>query len=133
MQSAMAWWISRLTMRSSAFVSLGQEGAYAEKIAVKAAIIAKKPEGLSHVNAAALALTGLTAINAVEETLKLQPSETILIQGGAGGVASFAIQFAKHIGAHVITTTSAANRDYVVPTSEPMKSSTTTRKTSPRL
>jgi NADPH:quinone reductase-like Zn-dependent oxidoreductase len=43
----------------------GQEGAYAEKIAVKAAIIAKKPEGLSHVNAAALALTGLTAISAV--------------------------------------------------------------------
>jgi NADPH:quinone reductase-like Zn-dependent oxidoreductase len=73
----------------------GQEGAYAEKIAVKAAIIAKKPEGLSHVNAAALALTGLTAISVVEETLKLQPGETILIQGGAGGVASFAIQFAK--------------------------------------
>ena len=91
----------------------GQEGAYAEKIAVKAAIIAKKPEGLSHVNAAALALTGLTAISAVEETLKLQPGETILIQGGAGGVAGFAIQFAKHIGARVITTTSAANRDYV--------------------
>jgi NADPH:quinone reductase-like Zn-dependent oxidoreductase len=91
----------------------GQEGAYAEKIAVKAAIIAKKPEGLSHVNAAALALTGLTAISAVEETLKLQPGETISIQGGAGGVASFAIQFAKHIGARVITTTSAANRDYV--------------------
>src|ERR1017187_7483285 len=91
----------------------GQEGAYAEKIAVKAAIVAKKPDGLSHVNAAALALTGLTAISAVEETLKLQPGETILIQGGAGGVASFAIQFAKQIGARVITTTSAANRDYV--------------------
>jgi NADPH:quinone reductase-like Zn-dependent oxidoreductase len=45
--------------------------------------------------------------------LKLQPSETILIQGGAGGVASFAVQLAKHIGARVITTTSAANRDYV--------------------
>ena len=91
----------------------GQEGAYAEKIAVKATIVAKKPDGLSHVNAAALALTGLTAISAVEETLKLQPGETILVQGGAGGVASFAIQFAKHIGARVITTTSAANRDYV--------------------
>ena len=91
----------------------GQEGAYAEKIAVKATIVAKKPDGLSHVNAAALALTGLTAISAVEETLKLQPGETILIQGGAGGVASFAIQFAKHIGARVITTASAANRDYV--------------------
>jgi NADPH:quinone reductase-like Zn-dependent oxidoreductase len=91
----------------------GKEGTYAEKIAVKAAIVAKKPEGLSHVNAAALALTGLTAINSIEDTLKLQPGETILIQGGAGGVAGFAIQFAKHIGARVITTTSAANRDYV--------------------
>jgi len=91
----------------------GQEGAHAEKVAVKAAIIAKKPEGLSHINAAALALTGLTALVSVEDTLKLQPGETILIQGGAGGVASFAIQLAKHIGARVITTTSAANLDYV--------------------
>jgi NADPH:quinone reductase-like Zn-dependent oxidoreductase len=91
----------------------GQEGAYAEKIAVKAAIVAKKPEGLSHVNAAALALTGLTAMSAIEDTLKLQPGETILIQGGAGGVASFAIQLAKHIGARVITTASAANHAYL--------------------
>jgi len=91
----------------------GQEGAHAEKVAVKAAIIAKKPEGLSHINAAALALTGLTALVSIEDTLKLQPGETILIQGGAGGVASFAIQLAKHIGARVITTTSAANLDYV--------------------
>ena len=91
----------------------GQEGAYAEKIAVKAAIVAKKPGGLSHVDAAALALTGLTAMSAIEDTLKLQPGETILIQGGAGGVASFAIQLAKHIGARVITTASAANHEYV--------------------
>src|SRR5437667_7120635 len=91
----------------------GQEGAYAEKIAVKAAIIAKKPDGLSHVNAAALALTGLTAMSAVEDTLKLQPGETILIQGGAGGVASFAIQLAKHICARVITTASEAKHDNV--------------------
>jgi NADPH:quinone reductase-like Zn-dependent oxidoreductase len=91
----------------------GQEGAYAEKIAVKAAIIAKKPSRLSHVEAAALALTGLTALCTVEDTLKLKRGETILIQGGAGGVASFAIQLAKHIGARVITTTSAANIDYV--------------------
>ena len=52
-------------------------------------------------------------INAVEDTLKLKRGETILIQGGAGGVASFAIQFAKHIGARVISTASAANVDYV--------------------
>jgi NADPH:quinone reductase-like Zn-dependent oxidoreductase len=92
---------------------VGQEGAYAEKIAVKAAILAKKPDALSHVDAAALALTGLTALCAIEDTLQLRRGETILIQGGAGGVASFAIQLAKHIGAHVITTTRAANRDYV--------------------
>jgi NADPH:quinone reductase-like Zn-dependent oxidoreductase len=91
----------------------GQEGAYAEKIAVKAPIVAKKPDSLSHVNAAALALTGLTALSAIEDTLRLKPGETILIQGGAGGVAGFAIQLAKHIGARVITTASAANHDYV--------------------
>ena len=91
----------------------GQEGAYAEKIAVKAAIVAKKPAELSHADAAALALTGLTALSAIEDTLKLQRGETILIQGGAGGVASFAIQLAKHIGARVITTASAANHAYV--------------------
>ena len=92
---------------------VGQEGAYAEKIAIKAAIVAKKPDSLSHVDAAALALAGLTAICTVEDTLKLKAGETILIQGGAGGVASFAIQLAKHLGARVITTASAANHDYL--------------------
>jgi len=91
----------------------GQEGAYAEKIAVKASIVARKPDTLSHVDAASMALTGVTAISAIEANLKLQRGETILIQGGAGGVASFAIQLAKYIGAHVITTTSVANLGYV--------------------
>jgi NADPH:quinone reductase-like Zn-dependent oxidoreductase len=91
----------------------GREGAYAEKLAITAAIIAKKPDALSPVDAAAMALTGLTALISIETTLKLQRGETILIQGGAGGVASVAIQLAKHIGARVITTTSAANMDYV--------------------
>jgi NADPH:quinone reductase-like Zn-dependent oxidoreductase len=91
----------------------GKEGAYAEKVAIKAPLVAKKPASLSDVDAAALALTGLTAIRSIEDTLKLQRGEKILIQGGAGGVASLAIQLAKHIGAHVITTTSTANIDYV--------------------
>src|SRR5204863_3071759 len=91
----------------------GKEGTYCEKIAIGATLIAEKPDNLSHINAAALALTGLTAINSVEDTLKLERGETILIQGGAGGVAGFAIQFAKYLGARVITTTSAANIDYV--------------------
>jgi NADPH:quinone reductase-like Zn-dependent oxidoreductase len=91
----------------------GREGTYAEKLTIGAAVVAKKPDALSHVDAAALALTGLTAIRSIEDTLKLKAGETILIQGGAGGVASFAIQLAKHLGARVITTTSAANMDYV--------------------
>jgi len=91
----------------------GHDGAYAEKIAISAAIVARKPEALSHVNAAALALTGLTAMSAIEDTLKLKPGEKILIQGGAGGVAGFAIQLAKHIGAHVVTTASAVNHPYL--------------------
>jgi NADPH:quinone reductase-like Zn-dependent oxidoreductase len=92
---------------------VGQEGAYAEKIAIKAAIVAKKPDSLSYVDAAALALVGLTAICTVEDCLKLKAGETILIQGGAGGVAAFAIQLAKHLGARVITTASKANHDYL--------------------
>jgi NADPH:quinone reductase-like Zn-dependent oxidoreductase len=95
-------------------LDIGREGTYTEKLAIKAAIVAKKPPTLSHIEAAAVALTGLTAVNSVADTLKLQRGETILIQGGAGGVAGFAIQFAKHLGARVITTTSAANRDYVL-------------------
>jgi NADPH:quinone reductase-like Zn-dependent oxidoreductase len=90
-----------------------REGAYAEKIAIREAIVARKPEKLSHVQTAAIALAGLTAVVSLEETLQLKRGETILIQGGAGGVAGFAIALAKHIGARVITTASAANHDYV--------------------
>lgn len=96
-----------------AVCDVGQEGAYAEKIAIKAAIIAKKPASISHADAAAMALTGLTALVAIEDTLGLKRGETILIQGGAGGVAAFAIQLARHIGARVITTASAANHAYL--------------------
>ncbi len=92
---------------------VGTEAAYAEKVAIKESIIAKKPATLSHVEAAAVSLIGLTALVSIEDTLQVKAGETVLIQGGAGGVASFAIQAAKHIGARVITTTSAANIDYV--------------------
>src|ERR1700724_1796341 len=91
----------------------GIEGAYAEKIAIKAAIVAKKPASLGHAEAAAMALTSLTALWAIEDTAHLEAGETILIQGGAGGVAGFGIQLAKHLGATVITTASAANHPYV--------------------
>ena len=91
----------------------GIEGAYAEKIAIKAGIIAKKPDRLSHAEAAALGLTSLTALTAIEDAAKLKAGETILIQGGAGGVAGFAVQLCKYLGATVITTASASNHPYV--------------------
>jgi NADPH:quinone reductase-like Zn-dependent oxidoreductase len=113
--SAAAADVSDLKVGDAVFgvLEAGREGAYAEKLSIAAAIIAPKPTAMSHAEAAAMALTGLTAIISIETTLRLQRGETILIQGGAGGVASFAIQLAKHIGARVITTTSAGNIDYV--------------------
>ena len=92
---------------------VGIEAAYAEKVAIRAALLARKPSGLSHVEAASVALIGLTALCAVEDTLQVRAGETVLVQGGAGGVASFAIQVARHAGCRVISTTSATNIDYV--------------------
>jgi NADPH:quinone reductase-like Zn-dependent oxidoreductase len=91
----------------------GIEGTYAEKLAIPAALVAKKPASLSHAEAAALGLISLTAITAIEDTAHLKAGQTILIQGGAGGVAGFGVQLAKHIGATVISTASAGNLDYV--------------------
>src|ERR1700726_2801352 len=73
----------------------GKEGTYCEKIAIPAALVAKKPDGLSHINAAGLALTGLTAINSVEDTLKFQAAGTFLSRGAAAGVPVFAFQRGK--------------------------------------
>ncbi len=90
-----------------------REGAYAERIAIREAIVAREPEKLSHVQCAAVGLAGLTALTSLEHTLRLQRGETILVQGGAGGVGGFAVALAKHLGARVIATASPANQDYV--------------------
>jgi NADPH:quinone reductase-like Zn-dependent oxidoreductase len=89
------------------------EGAYADKIALRQDIVARKPEGFSHVECAAAALAGVTALVSIEDTLELRAGETILVHGGAGGVGGFAIQIAKHLGARVISTASASNHDYI--------------------
>jgi NADPH:quinone reductase-like Zn-dependent oxidoreductase len=91
----------------------GQEGAYAEAIAIEAALAARKPEALSHAEAAALALTGLTALVCLEDTAGLRAGETVLIHGGAGGVGSFAVQYARHVDARLLATASARNHDYL--------------------
>ena len=96
-----------------AVIDRGREGGYAEAFAIQADLAAAKPPRLSHAEAAALALTGLTALVALEDAAALQAGETVLIHGGAGGVGSFAVQFAKHLGARVLTTASAHNHDYL--------------------
>lgn len=79
-------------------------GTYAELTLVPAAIVARKPKNLSHVEAAAVPLAGGTAYEAIVRRLQLAVGETILIHGGAGGVGSFAVQIAKAAGARVIAT-----------------------------
>lgn len=82
----------------------GNSGALAEFTAVKARSIAKMPRTADYAAAAAAVLTGVSAIQALEEHLHLQSGQKILIHGGAGGIGTMAIQLAKHLGAHVVTT-----------------------------
>jgi NADPH2:quinone reductase len=85
-------------------------GTYAEYNVVPAAIVARKPAGLSHEEAAAVPLAGGTAWEAVVRRLALHPGETVLVHGGAGGVGSFAVQFARAAGARVLATAGPANQ-----------------------
>src|SRR5260221_13247968 len=88
-----------------------RESAYAEKIAIRELIVARRPEKLSHVQTAAVALIGLTAVIPIEETLKLKGGETILLHRGAGGLAGFARPLARHLRRAVLPTAAAANPD----------------------
>jgi NADPH:quinone reductase-like Zn-dependent oxidoreductase len=91
----------------------GTDGGQAEKIAIAASIVAPKPATLDFAESAALALTGITALYALEDVARVQPGQRVLIQGGAGGVGSVAVQLAHHLGAVVTTTASSQNHDYV--------------------
>lgn len=84
-------------------------GTYAEYTPVPASIVAKKPKGLSFAEAAAIPLAGGTAWEAVVRRLGVRPGERVLVMGGAGGVGSFAVQFAKAAGTFVIATASEAH------------------------
>ncbi|NMN05015.1 MULTISPECIES: NADP-dependent oxidoreductase [unclassified Novosphingobium] len=91
----------------------GRAGTFAERIAVNAADLALKPTSLSMEEAASIPLVGLTAWQALVELGKVKPGQKVFIQAGSGGVGTFAIQLAKHLGATVATTTSAANAELV--------------------
>jgi NADPH:quinone reductase-like Zn-dependent oxidoreductase len=90
-----------------------RSGAFAEYVAVKAEDAAEKPRCFDHVQAASVPLAALTAWQAVFDRAAIRPGQRVLIHAGAGGVGSFAIQFAREAGAYVIATTSAGNTDYV--------------------
>ncbi len=89
-----------------------QWGAFAEYVCVSAEHVAKLPKNLSFPEAAGIPLVGLTAWQALFDVAKLSKGQSILIQGGAGGVGSLAIQLAKWAGARVYTTASLRNHQY---------------------
>ena len=88
-------------------------GAFTEFIAIKETSLAIKPKALTMEEAASIPLVGLTAWQALIQKANLQPGQKVFIQAGSGGVGTFAIQLAKHLGAFVATTTSTANVDWV--------------------
>ena len=88
-------------------------GTFAELIAVREDDLAIKPKSLTMEEAASIPLVGLAAWQALIEKAKLKKGQKVLIQAGSGGVGTFAIQLAKHVGAIVATTTSTANVDLV--------------------
>jgi NADPH:quinone reductase-like Zn-dependent oxidoreductase len=88
-------------------------GSYAEFNVVPQELVTYKPRNLTHAEAASMTLVGGTAWEALVSRARLQPAETVLIHGGAGGVGSIAIQLAKVMGARVLTTCSAQQAEFV--------------------
>jgi alcohol dehydrogenase len=91
----------------------GGSGAFAEMALAKTESIANKPKRLSHAEAAALPLVGVSAWRALVENIGLSKGQKILIHGGAGGIGSIAIQLAKRLGAYVATTVSTNDKQFV--------------------
>ncbi|MFF7451785.1 MULTISPECIES: zinc-binding dehydrogenase [unclassified Streptomyces] len=88
-------------------------GTFAERIAVAEGDLALKPASISMEEAGSLPLAALTAWQALVERGNVRPGQKVLIHAGAGGVGSIAIQLAAHLGAHVATTASGSNADFV--------------------
>ena len=91
----------------------GRVGTFAESISINAADLTLKPKNRTMEEAAAIPLVGLTAWQALIERADLRKGQKVLIHAGSGGVGTFAIQLAKHLGATVATTTSTANVELV--------------------
>jgi NADPH:quinone reductase-like Zn-dependent oxidoreductase len=92
----------------------GHGKAYAEYVAAPAEHLALKPENVTHEQAAAATLAPLTAWQAFSDYGRLRPGQRVLIHAAAGGVGHYAVQIARHIGAFVVATASAENKDFVL-------------------
>lgn len=80
----------------------GKFGAFAQYVKIEEKAVAKKPAGLSHEDAAAMPCAGMTSYQTLHGIARVQPSETVLVNGASGGVGVYAVQIAKAMGAHVI-------------------------------
>lgn len=87
-------------------------GAFAEFAAAPVTQLAKMPSNLDFTQAAAIGLTGVSALQALAQHIGLKSGQKILIQGGTGGIGTMAIQIAKHLGAYVATTVAAEAKDF---------------------
>lgn len=94
-------------------IDFNRDGAAAEQVAMPASALAAKPRTVSHVEAATLPLAALTAWQALVDHAHVGAGDTVLIQGGAGGVGVYAVQLAADLGAQVIATGSAGQEEFV--------------------
>jgi NADPH:quinone reductase-like Zn-dependent oxidoreductase len=94
-------------------IEFDRDGAAAQYVTLPAAHLAAKPRSISHAEAATLPLAALTAWQALTDYAALEPGEQVLVQGGAGGVGSYAVQLAAILGGTVTATGQERNRDFV--------------------
>jgi NADPH:quinone reductase-like Zn-dependent oxidoreductase len=94
-------------------IRFDRDGGAAEYVTAPAADLAAKPASVDHVGAASMALAGLTAWQALVDHAQLAPGQHVLVNGGAGGVGSYAVQLAAALGAQVSATASARDAGFV--------------------
>lgn len=106
--------VSRLKPGDEVYAHMkGGNGTYAEYAVLSQDWVARKPQSMTFIESATVPCAGLTAYQALTESIKLQAGESILITGAAGGVGAFAVQIAISLGAQVIGTASARNQEFL--------------------
>ncbi|KQW89246.1 alcohol dehydrogenase [Massilia sp. Root418] len=105
--------VSRFRAGDRVMGTVGGLGAYADFVLVSAAILARTPEGLDHVQAAAMPVAAVAAWKSLHHAGPVRAGQRILIHGAAGGLGGYAVQYAKRAGAEVYATAATADLDYV--------------------